>query len=68
MQKPRFMGCFWSSQGKKVPKRHFFEISGAKRNKLLVETRHSAFSKMDYVLKLLVPEAVPKPQVLEQQP
>jgi hypothetical protein len=40
MQKPRFMGCCeplvqWSLQGKKVPQRHFFEILGAKRNKLL---------------------------------
>jgi hypothetical protein len=40
MQKPRFMGCCeppvqWSLQGKKVPKWHFFEILGAKRNKLL---------------------------------
>jgi hypothetical protein len=37
MQKPRFMGYFWSLQGKKVPKWHFFEILGAKRNKLLGE-------------------------------
>jgi hypothetical protein len=35
MQKPQFMGCFWSLQGKKVPKWHFFEILGAKRNKLI---------------------------------
>jgi hypothetical protein len=35
MQKPRFMGCFGSLQGKKVPKWHFFEILRAKRNKLL---------------------------------
>jgi hypothetical protein len=35
MQKPRFMGCFWSLQGKKMPKWHFFKILGAKRNKLL---------------------------------
>jgi hypothetical protein len=35
MQKPRFMGCFWSLQGKKVPKWHFFDILRAKRNKLL---------------------------------
>jgi hypothetical protein len=41
MQKPQFTGCGepsvqWGSQGKKVSKRHFFEILGAKRNKLLV--------------------------------
>jgi hypothetical protein len=38
MQKPRFVGCFGSLQGKKVPKWHFFKILGAKRNKLLAYT------------------------------
>jgi hypothetical protein len=34
-QKPRFMGCFGSLQGKKSPNRRFFGVLRARRNKLL---------------------------------
>jgi hypothetical protein len=52
--KTTIYGLLWSLQGKKVPKRHFFEILRAKRNKLLdfILAQHNLSDKQKLILHI----------------